>query len=1361
MNRGVGIGRPGTEGAATLDAALDDLSAASDDPQALAEAMHMHAALLITPAALSRAQFQVRVWSIAGDEERLARAEVVLRFVQAAQGHTVEEVQRAEAVLGPSQQEITAALEALVNAQTWGETRRMLEAHESILLSLPALDTLQTIAKNMRATGRGDSAAYVEQHLQLLERARVLGINTAFAEFEAQLENEARTEVEPRGALAAPGRLSRTEAVAVLAGAQQVEAGYALTERGKGLRGQARVDTLREAVATFDDALPALAAVSDRFQWALAQSGKGNAWHELGAALTGLERAAALREAVICYDVALDEFARQGVRSVWAATQLDRGSALRVLALNAQGHERTATLRDAIASYDAALTVFSPSSSAVTSTLGEQQGSREIPFTEHPKLWAVTQQRKGVAMRELARTLGGRERASALREAIACLDESLQVTRRESDEADWGSAMHYKGWALQDLADLLSGEEQAATLRRAIEAYNAALPAQATANPDDWPATQNNKGAALLALAQTLSTNEERADTLRAAITCHDAALKAYDRLADPAGWAATQHNRGLALLGLALLLDSKRRTQALRDAVSSFDAALEERRGDVLPFDYAETLVMKAATLTYLASGAPDRKEQVTQLSEAIACYDAALLVFRREVAPNYWVGTQVNKGGTLASLASVLSGPDRIETLQQAIACFDLALEQCSQDTNPTTWATVQANKGAALRDLFIAQITQGGEAPSATLQQALDCFVGALREHPRELQPAAHRQHALDAAQLYLMVANWVGAVPFLETALDAVDDLYSLSMTASGRAEQLSAGGDLTAHLAYALVRADGANAAERAAAILERGRARATGDAVRRHEEQLRAAGKVDPVLLAAFRAAADRFVSAGMLRAEPGLATEGRASIPALGQQYSGYDEAKAARAEYDMLLARIRAHPTLANFLMPTEPLPAAVSALKANERFLYLACSPVGLVAVLVGAGIRNDAPLSATAFWDEQLNGEESERLAQALLKAQETPGEQGERLDAALANVVETLGRPDTAFARLAAAYRDGRVERLIVIPCGLLGLLPLHAAPVPALNSNADSVLLQDVVRVSYTPSARIWQACRQHAEGQVDSAPDALVVGNPLPLPAGIPSLKGAAREARQVASLIVEQAHGGVRSIIKTAATREAVVTALRAASTTLTHAHFACHGIAAPNDPDQSSLILAHGEPLKVRDLLDPTLAVRFTRLRLATLSACQTGIPGTALPDEVVGLPTGWLQAGAAAVLASLWPVDDAATTALMQHFYELHLLDGLDPVDALWLAQRWLRGLSSWRVEHKEAGAARSAAGPEAPEVVRQLTQARGVTGDGEEEDGQDDGGETRAVGERGATGVGERPEKWQRPRIWAAFAVYGD
>jgi CHAT domain-containing protein len=72
---------------------------------------------------------------------------------------------------------------------------------------------------------------------------------------------------------------------------------------------------------------------------------------------------------------------------------------------------------------------------------------------------------------------------------------------------------------------------------------------------------------------------------------------------------------------------------------------------------------------------------------------------------------------------------------------------------------------------------------------------------------------------------------------------------------------------------------------------------------------------------------------------------------------------------------------------------------------------------------------------------------------------------------------------------------------------------------------------------------------------------------------------------------------------------------------------------------------------------------------------LSACETSRPGTALPDEVVALSTGLLQAGVAGVIASLWIVPDFDTALLMACFYAGEFR--ASPAAALQHAQQWMR------------------------------------------------------------------------------------
>ena len=80
-------------------------------------------------------------------------------------------------------------------------------------------------------------------------------------------------------------------------------------------------------------------------------------------------------------------------------------------------------------------------------------------------------------------------------------------------------------------------------------------------------------------------------------------------------------------------------------------------------------------------------------------------------------------------------------------------------------------------------------------------------------------------------------------------------------------------------------------------------------------------------------------------------------------------------------------------------------------------------------------------------------------------------------------------------------------------------------------------------------------------------------------------------------------------------------------------------------------------------------------FSGLKLAVLSACQTGI-GVLKEDGVFGVQRGFKKAGAQTLLMSLWEVDDTATQMLMEEFYRV-LLEGNSPTGAFHQAQNALR------------------------------------------------------------------------------------
>jgi CHAT domain-containing protein len=228
------------------------------------------------------------------------------------------------------------------------------------------------------------------------------------------------------------------------------------------------------------------------------------------------------------------------------------------------------------------------------------------------------------------------------------------------------------------------------------------------------------------------------------------------------------------------------------------------------------------------------------------------------------------------------------------------------------------------------------------------------------------------------------------------------------------------------------------------------------------------------------------------------------------------------------------------------------------------------------------------------------------------------------------------------------------DRLLVVPDQDLALLPLAALPsVEPLR------FLGDEVAIALLPMAGAPVALR-------DAAGPLLLAGDPLSDAQGeFPVLPLAGRELDEVEAIwLGHEVTRLRRGDLRAERLRRLDLAAFRAL-------HFATHAEASSSDPQRCAVILSEGERLGMHEIaalqLSPSLVI---------LSACRTG-EGEVIPGEgVVGLSWAFLRAGAGGVVASLWNVEDAATTALM---VELHreLRRGSEPARALREAQRSAR------------------------------------------------------------------------------------
>jgi hypothetical protein len=359
-------------------------------------------------------------------------------------------------------------------------------------------------------------------------------------------------------------------------------------------------------------------------------------------------------------------------------------------------------------------------------------------------------------------------------------------------------------------------------------------------------------------------------------------------------------------------------------------------------------------------------------------------------------------------------------------------------------------------------------------------------------------------------------------------------------------------------------------------------------------------------------------------------------------------DDLRSARRELTQVIEEIRGVSGFADFL--SVPTFRDVTAGAGTQPVVYLTHSEAGGLALVV----RNrsvqpvDLPRLTTAETRRRLDAYLAVYRA---FRREARPGSPALPLwHRGLDDLCRWMW--DDIVAPMLPALRG--TPDVTIVACGLLGLLPLHAAWTPDQGRPTGRLYLADRFAISFAPNARTLRACRQAAR-ELPAKRLLAVTGNDPGMPSAAAEVAAAAT-AFPVKTVL--RGDEGTARAVKDRMTRADVV-------------HFSCHGLADQARPMRSYLELADGR-LTVADLLTTRLP-----MRLAVLSACETYLSGTDLPDEVVGLPSAFLQAGAAGVVASMWVMDGAVSAMVTTEFYRLWAGGTRPPAVALQGAQRWVR------------------------------------------------------------------------------------
>ena len=230
-----------------------------------------------------------------------------------------------------------------------------------------------------------------------------------------------------------------------------------------------------------------------------------------------------------------------------------------------------------------------------------------------------------------------------------------------------------------------------------------------------------------------------------------------------------------------------------------------------------------------------------------------------------------------------------------------------------------------------------------------------------------------------------------------------------------------------------------------------------------------------------------------------------------------------------------------------------------------------------------------------------------------------------------------------------------VTRLVIAPHA-----ELHYLPFAALLDR-DGRFWSSVTRSAVTPSASVWLMLGERSTGR--SATGVLAFA---PRPDALPASRQEVAAIARLAGADVLTGGAATESAFRRVAPSRRVL-------------HLATYGVLNKQNPLFSFVELAPGGDqdgrLEVHEVFGLRLAAD-----LVVLSACQTGLASGALADvppgdDWVGLTRAFLHAGAKHVVATLWPVDDWATAALMERFYGGDA-GSFMPVRALAAAQRTL-------------------------------------------------------------------------------------
>lgn len=265
------------------------------------------------------------------------------------------------------------------------------------------------------------------------------------------------------------------------------------------------------------------------------------------------------------------------------------------------------------------------------------------------------------------------------------------------------------------------------------------------------------------------------------------------------------------------------------------------------------------------------------------------------------------------------------------------------------------------------------------------------------------------------------------------------------------------------------------------------------------------------------------------------------------------------------------------------------------------------------------------------------------------------------------------------------------KTILLVADGALHYLPFEALPELGERDQSSPEPIPLIIdhEIVNLPSASILATIRQNL--RVDSPQDKLIaiLADPVFSPSD-PRVNGSSSASLQQDSLL--RGKGLLTRLPATKQEAEAIMAIVPGGTSMMATGfdadrsvvlsaelgkykvlHLATHGMVDVENPEMSgimfSLVDEEGKTKEGFVQLHDIYNLNLSNTRLVVLSACETGLGKNVRGEGLVGLSRGFIYAGASTVIASLWKVDDSATSQLMTQFYKGMLEDRLTPSAAL--------------------------------------------------------------------------------------------